>query len=93
MKTTPRSRLLLLELLLDLVIFVVCAAVCVALLTRAHLMSRESRELTQGVYLAQDYAEGGVGDVPDGYAVTGDGGVITVTKDGRTVYTLETGVE
>ena len=57
MKTVPKSRLLLLELVADLFIFVLCAAVCVALLVRARSMSDESTKLTQAVYIAQDAAE------------------------------------
>ena len=50
MRTPPRSRLFLLELVCDLGIFALCAAVCVS-------MSRESTQLTQAVYIAQDAAE------------------------------------
>lgn len=57
MKTTPRSRLLLIELVCDFIIFALCAAVCVTLLVRARTMSRESTLLTQAVYIAQDAAE------------------------------------
>ncbi|WP_297717106.1 hypothetical protein [Intestinimonas sp.] len=57
MRTVPKSRLLLLELVADLVIFALCAAVCVALLFRARSMSDESTRLTQAVYIAQDAAE------------------------------------
>ena len=57
MRTPPRSRLFLLELVCDLVIFALCAAVCVALLVQARSMSRESTQLTQAVYIAQDAAE------------------------------------
>ena len=57
MRTPPRSRLFLLELVCDFVIFALCAAVCVALLARARAMSRESAQLTQAVYIAQDAAE------------------------------------
>ena len=57
MKTVPKSRLLLLELVADLFIFVLCAAVCVALLVQARSMSDESTRLTQAVYIAQDAAE------------------------------------
>ena len=57
MKTVPKSRLLLLELVADLFIFVLCASVCVALLVQARSMSDESTKLTQAVYIAQDAAE------------------------------------
>ena len=57
MRTVPRSRLLLLELVADLFIFALCAAVCVALLFQARSMSRDSTQLTQAVYIAQDAAE------------------------------------
>lgn len=57
MKTVPKSRLLLLELVADLFIFALCAAVCVALLAQARSMSHESTQLTQAVYIAQDAAE------------------------------------
>ena len=57
MRTVPRSRLLLLELVADLFIFTLCAAVCVALLFQAKSMSAESTRLAQAVYIAQDAAE------------------------------------
>ena len=57
MRTVPRSRLLLLELVADLFIFALCAAVCVALLFQAKSMSAESTRLAQAVYIAQDAAE------------------------------------
>lgn len=57
MRTVPRSRLLLLELVADLFIFALCAAVCVALLFQAKSMSAESTKLAQAVYIAQDAAE------------------------------------
>ena len=57
MRTPPRSRLFLLELVCDLVIFALCAAVCVALLFQAKSMSAESTKLAQAVYIAQDAAE------------------------------------
>lgn len=57
MKTTPRSRLLLIELVCDLIIFALCGLVCVTLLVRARTMSTESTRLTQAVYIAQDAAE------------------------------------
>ena len=57
MKTVPKSRLLLLELVADLFIFALCAALCVALLVQARSMSDESTRLTQAVYIAQDAAE------------------------------------
>ena len=57
MRTVPRSRLLLLELVAALFIFALCAAVCVALLLQAKSMSAESTRLTQAVYIAQDAAE------------------------------------
>lgn len=57
MRTVPKSRLLLLELVADLFIFALCAVVCVALLVQARYMSAESTQLTQAVYIAQDAAE------------------------------------
>lgn len=57
MKTTPRSQLLLVELICDLVIFAICAIVCVTLLVQARLMSQESTQLTDAVYVAQTAAE------------------------------------
>lgn len=57
MRTVPRSRLLLLELVADLFIFALCAAVCVALLLQARSMSDEGTRLAQAVYIAQDAAE------------------------------------
>ena len=100
MKNSSRSRLLLLELVFDLVIFGVCAAVCVAILVSARSMSRTSSELTDAVYLAQTAAEewratGAFSPPSGGYELQSadqDGGlVITVLKDGRTVYTLTVG--
>lgn len=52
-----RTNLFLLELVLDLLLFALCAAVCAALLVTAKGMSRESRQLTEAVYIAQDAAE------------------------------------
>lgn len=57
MRSVPKSRLLLLELVVDLFIFALCAVVCVALLVQAKSMSAESTQLTQAVYIAQDAAE------------------------------------
>lgn len=57
MRTTPRSRLLLIELICDFIIFSLCAVVCVTLLSQARIMSRESSQLTEAVYIAQDAAE------------------------------------
>ena len=57
MKTVPKSRLLLLELVIDFIIFALCAVVCAALLFQARTMSDESTRLTQAVYIAQDAAE------------------------------------
>ena len=57
MRTTPRSRLLLIELICDFIIFSLCAVVCVTLLSQARSMSRESSQLTEAVYIAQDAAE------------------------------------
>lgn len=104
MNTARRSNLFLLELVLCLTIFVLCAAVCTALLVRARGLSRESEQLTQGVYLAQSAAEAlrsgaPLPQAPQGYGLdvrTGgpEGGVytasITVTCQGETVYTLDT---
>ena len=104
MRTVPKSRLLLLELVIDFIIFALCAAVCVALLVRARSMSRESTELTQAVYLAQTAAEtwrshgDGADRTVDGYQVrhtrTGGGtsvqtGRVRISRDGRLVYELE----
>lgn len=55
--STNGGSLFLVELILDLIIFVMCAAVCVALLVHAHIMSTQSTDLTQAVYIAQSYAE------------------------------------
>ena len=57
MRTVPKSRLLLLELVIDFIIFALCAVVCAALLFQARTMSDESTRLTQAVYIAQDAAE------------------------------------
>lgn len=52
-----RTNLFLLELVLDLLLFTVCATVCVGLVLHAKGMSRDSRALTEAVYIAQDAAE------------------------------------
>lgn len=52
-----RTNLFLLELVLDLLLFVVCATVCVGLVLYAKTLSRDSRMLTEAVYIAQDAAE------------------------------------
>ena len=52
MRTVPKSRLLLLELVIDFIIFALCAVVCAALLFQARTMSDESTRLTQAVYIA-----------------------------------------
>ena len=57
MNPTPKSRLLLVELVCDFVIFALCAVVCVTLLVKARSMSEESTRLTQAVYLAQTAAD------------------------------------
>ena len=98
MKTTPRSQLLLVELICDLVIFILCAMVCVALLVQARVMTRDSTDLNHAVYLAQTAAESGAdqGYSQDGYDVliTGDGfgRTILVQRDGREIFSLETEV-
>lgn len=98
-----RENLFLLELVCCLLLFALCAAVCTGLLVRAHGMSRESAELTDAVYIAQSAAEAWkAGEAPaeawGAYRVTCRAGAedasprtcdITVTLDGRTVYTLE----
>lgn len=99
---TRRSGLFLLELVLDLFLFVLCATVCVALLIHARSMSRESRELTRAVYLAQSVAEEwrNTGEFPDWsapdkdgftgkYAVEGKILNIAIYQGERLVYTLE----
>lgn len=104
MNHSSRSRLLLLELLFDLVIFALCAAVCVAILVSARSMSRESRELTDAVYLAQSAADAGTSEryEQDGYTVSiartaaaDEPNIrrIEIAKDGRVIYTLDVGVE
>lgn len=57
MRNTPRSRLLLLELMISLVVFVICSVVCISLLVYAKGMTRDSTDLTNAVYLAQSAAE------------------------------------
>lgn len=99
MKTTPRSRLLLVELVCDLVIFALCAVVCVTLLVKARSMSQESTELTRAVYLAQEAVETGFeGATEDGYWVSiaettcadcPNYRLYTISKDGLTIYELE----
>lgn len=101
MNQTHRSRLLLLELVCDLVLFGLCAVVCVALLVQARSMSRESTDLTQAVYLAQEAAEAGLTEgsyTKDGYQIeitraaaadAPDAILYGVRKDGRDVYALE----
>ena len=94
MKSTPRSQLLLVELICDLVIFAVCAVVCVALLVQARVMARESTDLNHAVYLAQSAAEANraQGYSQDGYDLVIQAGTISVEKDGNVIYTLETEV-
>lgn len=103
MKTTPRSRLLLIELICDLVIFSLCAVVCVTLLVQARAMSRESAELTQAVYLAQSAAEtwkagatlpAGTDELQVTVTESFDEESsrhcnVIVSKDGRVLFTLE----
>ncbi|NCB64161.1 MAG: hypothetical protein EOM52_11270 [Clostridia bacterium] len=102
MKSTPRSRLLLVELICDLLIFAVCASICVAVLVTARSMSRESADLTAAVYAAESAAEtwranGAVpaqlGDCSIRSAPADESGalVITVLKDDRVLYTLTVG--
>ncbi len=101
MNPTPRSRLLLVELVCDFVIFALCAVVCVTLLVKARSISRESTELTRAVYLAQEAAdmERYESYDTDGYHI----GIYTtpnhvdvpvyinyvVLKDGRELYSLQ----
>ena len=98
-----RSSLFLMELIIDLALFAVCAAVCVALLVHARGMSRESTQLTQAVYAAQDMAEtwkhgmelmwcipseyGLIGHI-EAHGNTADV-VITDFATGETIYVLE----
>lgn len=101
MNPTPRSRLLLVELICDFVIFALCAVVCVTLLVKARSMSRASTELTRAVYLAQEAVETERYESyeMDGYQITilstpnwTDVPLYTnyvVSKDGREIYTLQ----
>lgn len=68
-----RTNLFLLELVLDLLLFAVCATVCVGLVLHAKSMSRDSRALTEAVYIAQDAAERyrAGQDVADYYSAAG----------------------
>lgn len=102
MKTTPRSRLLLVELIFDLVIFAVCAAICVAVLVTARSMSRKSTDLTAAVYAAESAAEtwrvtGAVPAQSNGLLIRSAPAdepgsiVITVSKDDSVLYTLTVG--
>lgn len=99
-----RHSLYLLELVLDLIIFVTCAAICAGLLVYARALSRDSQMLTDAVFYAQTAAEewraGGQPSetLPDGFSVTvtpkapaegGESVCITVSHDGKTVYSLE----
>ncbi len=90
----------LVELTVDILLFGICAAVCVCLLLQARSMSRESRELTQAVYLAQSAAESwkASGETPvlsgaDGYSgvfqVHGRELDLSIWREGRLLYTLE----
>jgi hypothetical protein len=104
MKSERRPTLFLTELTFDLLIFALCAAVCAALLVKARGMSRDSRELTDAVALAQTAAETLRGQAPaDGalesgalraeYACTRADALIEaeirVYADARLVYTLK----
>ena len=51
------ANLFLLELVCSLFLFALCACVCVGLILHAQQLNRESRDLTQAVYLAQTAAE------------------------------------
>lgn len=103
MKTSSRFRMLLLELVCNLCIFVLCAFVCIALLIKADALSKESTDLTHGVYLAQSAAEvwksGGQPELSSGdYQVlleptTVENGLkqcnITILKEKQEIYTLK----
>lgn len=102
MKTPFRSNLLLVELLANLVVFALCALVCVTILVKARVMSSQSDDLTNAVYLAQTAAEAWKegGELPgeqDGYqvALTPEEESaprtcsVAVYRDGRLLYELE----
>lgn len=103
MKTSSGFRMLLLELVCNLAIFVLCAVVCVALFLKADALSRQSTELTHGVYLAQSAAElwkSGIqpASLSGDYQIilepaAGENGLkrcdITIMKEKQVVYTLK----
>ncbi|MEG2000329.1 MAG: hypothetical protein RR053_02920 [Evtepia sp.] len=88
-----RATLFLTELIFCLLIFALSTVVCVGLLSHAKQISLESTELTDAVYLAQSGLEGRI----DGYDIartpaSDDTILVTVEKNGRTIYTLSMGV-
>ncbi|MGI6028449.1 MAG: hypothetical protein ACOX81_03440 [Candidatus Heteroscillospira sp.] len=87
-----RDSLLLAELVLNILIFALCAAACAAVLMRASAISRESRELTAAVYIAQTAAESFGGEDcsvyfdENGLPVSGDGAYeARCSRDGDTL--------
>lgn len=97
-----RPALFLFELAFVAAAFVVCAVVCIQILAASRVMSVESAHLADAVALAQSAAAryqaglpepGEMGElkvtITPGESGTVPYGVISVSKDGRVLYTLE----
>lgn len=52
-----KSGLFLVELIIAILFFAVASVICVQLFVKAHLVSRQSRDVTAAITLAQNYAE------------------------------------
>lgn len=57
MKRNSKSSLFLMELMIALLIFAVCACVCAAINAKASVNITESRDISNAMILAQNYAE------------------------------------
>lgn len=57
MKSNSKSGLFLMELMIALLIFAVCACICAAINAKASINIAESRDMSNALILAQNYAE------------------------------------
>ena len=59
MQRTParRSSLFLLECIIAILFFIIAATVCIQLFAKAHIISKESEDLTMAVQLTSSYVE------------------------------------
>lgn len=88
--TSSRSGLFLIELIAAIGLFALASAVCVQLFAQAHLISEESRNLSQAMLRAQSAAEcfkAAAGDLEHAFALLGEGdltdeGALVVRYDG-----------